>query len=121
MASAMTPAPRLVSLATAVPPHPFPQDRVADHVMQLFDRDRSEIRRMLPVFGNAGIEHRYSCMPGDWYFAQHGWVERAGLGLQDIDGIVSVSTTGITTPSLDALIIERLKLRTDVRRLPIFG
>ena len=39
----------------------------------------------------------------------------------DIDAIVVVSTTGIATPSLDALLIERMGLRATVRRLPIFG
>src|SRR5262249_6202090 len=101
------------------------------------------VRRMLWVFGNAGIEHRYSCVPGEWYLEPHGWVERsrlfvehavellaeatercvalAGLSLHDIDGVVAVSTTGVATPSLDALVIERLGLRAGVRRLPIFG
>src|SRR5207245_2241025 len=32
-----------------------------------------------------------------------------------------VSTTGIATPSLDARLIDRLGLRADVQRLPIFG
>jgi alkylresorcinol/alkylpyrone synthase len=139
----MSTSARLMSLATAVPEHTVPQDLVVEHAMRLFDRDRSEIRRMLPVFGNAGIEQRYSCVPGEWFLEPHGWVERsqlfvehavslladasrrcvdaAGLRLCDIDGIVAVSTTGITTPSLDALIIERLGLRPDVRRLPVFG
>src|SRR5258707_12017319 len=75
----MSPLPRLLSLATAVPPHTVPQDLVVDNAMRLFDRDRSEIRRMLSVFGNAGIEHRYSCMPGEWYLEPHGWVERSRL------------------------------------------
>ena len=35
--------------------------------------------------------------------------------------VVSVSTTGIATPSLDALLAERIGLRRDVERLPIFG
>src|SRR5262249_52780806 len=91
----------------------------------------------------AGIEHRYSCMPLEWYLAPHGWVERsrlfcehavdllceatsaclarAGMKPDDIDTVVAVSTTGVATPSLDALVIERLGLRRDVRRLPIFG
>jgi alkylresorcinol/alkylpyrone synthase len=139
----MSPSPRLLSLATAVPPHPVPQDLVVEHAMHLFDRDRSEIRRMLPVFGNSGIEQRYACVPGEWFLQPHGWVERsrlfvdnavalladaarrslaaAGLDPADIDGVVAVSTTGITTPSLDALIIEQLGLRPDVQRLPVFG
>ena len=43
------------------------------------------------------------------------------LGLDDIDGLVTVSTTGIATPSLDALLQERLGLRRDLQRLPVFG
>ncbi|MFO1059357.1 MAG: 3-oxoacyl-[acyl-carrier-protein] synthase III C-terminal domain-containing protein [Dongiaceae bacterium] len=139
----MNAIPRLLSLATAVPPHTVPQDLVVEHAMRLFDRDRSEIRRMLPVFGNSGIENRHCCVPGEWFLEPHGWVERsrlfvdnavdlladaarrcvdaAGLRLSDVDGVVAVSTTGITTPSLDALLIERLGLRPDVRRLPVFG
>src|SRR6202023_2331238 len=38
-----------------------------------------------------------------------------------IGGIVVVSTTGIATPSLDALLLERLRLPRHVQRLPIFG
>ncbi|HEX7969954.1 MAG TPA: 3-oxoacyl-[acyl-carrier-protein] synthase III C-terminal domain-containing protein, partial [Stellaceae bacterium] len=39
----------------------------------------------------------------------------------DIDAVVVVSTTGVATPSLDARLMDRLGLRRDVRRLPIFG
>jgi alkylresorcinol/alkylpyrone synthase len=34
---------------------------------------------------------------------------------------VVASTTGIATPSLDALLVERMGLRRDIQRLPIFG
>jgi alkylresorcinol/alkylpyrone synthase len=34
---------------------------------------------------------------------------------------VLVSTTGVATPSLDALLVERMQLRRDIQRLPIFG
>jgi alkylresorcinol/alkylpyrone synthase len=44
-----------------------------------------------------------------------------GLKADQLDGIVLVSTTGVATPSLDALLIERMKLRRDIQRLPIFG
>ena len=45
----------------------------------------------------------------------------AGVGLEGISGIVAVSTTGAATPSLDALLIERLHLPPNVQRLTIFG
>src|SRR5207244_4592312 len=46
---------------------------------------------------------------------------RTGRDKDDIDSSVVVSATGIATPSLDALLIERMGLRSTVQRLPIFG
>jgi alkylresorcinol/alkylpyrone synthase len=138
----VTATPRLLALATAVPPYTLDQDDVIERVKRLFARSE-HFERLLPVFANAGIRRRYSCVPIDWYEEQHGWPERnrlylgaaldllesatgvvlqrAGLAAEDIDAIVAVSTTGIATPSLDALLMERMGLRRNVRRLPIFG
>lgn len=134
---------RVVAIATAVPHYRLNQpeiERLAEHV---FDRRTSEIERLLPVFANAGIDSRYSCVPVEWFFEPHGWRERnalyvhhaldliceaarsclaeSGCAADEVDGVVVVSTTGIATPSLDALLMERLGLRRDVLRLPIFG
>jgi alkylresorcinol/alkylpyrone synthase len=102
-----------------------------------------EIVRLLPMFGNTGIERRYSSVPIEWYEELHDWkdrndaylasaldlleratseaLKRARRAVAEIDTIVVVSTTGIATPSLDALLMERMRLRPTVRRLPIFG
>jgi alkylresorcinol/alkylpyrone synthase len=48
-------------------------------------------------------------------------LERAGLGREDIDHITFVSSTGIATPSIDALLTNRLSLRSDIKRNPLFG
>ncbi|MGH6877871.1 MAG: type III polyketide synthase [Rhizomicrobium sp.] len=135
-------SPRLRSLATAVPSHILDQAEVRRYAATLFG-DRGDIARLLPVFENAGICRRYSCVPIEWYSREHGWVDRtdiylrcavdlledvtlsclrdAGLSRDSIDAIAVVSTTGIATPSLDALLVERMGLRRDIRRLPIFG
>jgi alkylresorcinol/alkylpyrone synthase len=138
-----SPDPRLLALATAVPSIRMEQPAICAMAPQLFDRTASEIDRLLPTYGNAGITTRYSCVPLDWYLEPHGWrertalfaqhavslmaeaaercLERAGLEIEAIDSLVAVSTTGIATPSLDALLMERLPFRRDVKRLPIFG
>ena len=138
----MVPVPRLLALKTAVPPHVLEQQVVAEIARTLFG-GKTDIERMLPVFENSGIARRYSCVPPNWYLAEHGWKERnaiyvdnavallenvaraclaeAFVAPEEIDAIVSVSTTGIATPSLDALIAERMNLRRDIARLPIFG
>jgi alkylresorcinol/alkylpyrone synthase len=138
----MSVRPRLRALETAVPPYVLDQKDVAVRAANLF-RGRKDIDRLMPVFENTGIERRYSCVPIEWYSEPHGWKDRnelyivhsldlferiaeaclktAGLDRHDIGAIVTVSTTGIATPSLDALLVERLGLRRDIVRLPIFG
>jgi alkylresorcinol/alkylpyrone synthase len=139
----MTSRPRLLGLATVVPPYRLNQSDVVARAERLFDRGASEIERMMAVYDNAGIDSRYSCVPLEWYEQPHGWAEKnrlflthavdlleratadalakTGLEAADIDGIVAVSTTGIATPSLDALLMERMGFRRDVWRLPVFG
>jgi alkylresorcinol/alkylpyrone synthase len=135
-------APRILAVATAVPPYPLNQDDVMERIRLLLGRPQN-LDRLLPVFTNTGIRRRYSCVPIEWYYAAHGWAERnriyiasaldlleaatlqlldrSGRDKADITSIVVVSTTGIATPSLDALLVERMGLRRTVRRLPIFG
>jgi len=140
--AAMT-EPRLLALATAVPPYVLRQSEVRVRARHLFAGAGNEIERLLSVFENAEIETRYSCVPIEWYDAPAGWKDRNRIYLENavsllervtracladaklpvgaIDAIVVVSTTGIATPSLDALLMERLGMRRDVQRLPIFG
>jgi alkylresorcinol/alkylpyrone synthase len=140
----LLPIPRLLSLATAVPKHTLGQENISEAARRVFGMAGiADLDRMVAVFGNAGIDRRYSTVPVEWYEKPHGWTDRNNLYLEhalalieeasrqalaearlrpeDIDQVVTVSTTGIATPSLDALLLNRLPLRSDVRRLPIFG
>src|SRR5205823_3426595 len=69
--------PRLLALATAVPPILLDQEDVVERVKRLFGRS-AILDRLLPVFANSGIRHRYSTVPLDWYDEPHGWKERNG-------------------------------------------
>jgi alkylresorcinol/alkylpyrone synthase len=134
---------RILAVATAVPPFELGQTEVMRRIDYALGPRSREIVRLLPMFGNTGIERRYSCVPIEWYERLHEWpernqvylesaldllecatrraLERVGRQPDEIDAVVVVSTTGIATPSLDALLMERMNLRRTVQRLPIFG
>jgi len=130
---------RIASLATAVPEYRYTQDEALELASRMFPA----YGRLESVFANTGIRNRYSCVPLDWFSEPHNWVDRnavyercaldllervarsaisrAGLGMEDIGAILTVSTTGLSVPSLDAKLMHRLGLGPDTERLPIFG
>ncbi|MDH2909018.1 MAG: type III polyketide synthase [Candidatus Eremiobacteraeota bacterium] len=132
----------LNAVATAVPPNVLEQGDIERRVRAQF-ADSAVVARLLPVFANTGIERRYSCVPVEWYYDEHRWADRnalyrtsalalveeaatsalarAGLAPEAIDAIVSVSTTGIATPSLEALLMERIPFGRRTARVPIVG
>ena len=133
----------LLSLATAVPPHVVAQDEAKALARDAFGGKIGLFDRLSGVFDNAGIAKRHIVAPQEWYSQAHGWrdrnavylaaaeqmfveaatnaIERAGLEPTQIDGVVTVSTTGIATPSLEARTFTKVGLRDDVRRVPVFG
>lgn len=139
----MTATPRLAALELAWPPHVLKQEDVAANGAGMFATTHGGFARLEPIYRNALIETRHSCVPIDWYLKPHSFSERnalflehavavlaeaagkalasAGLEAGDIDAIVVVCTTGIATPALDARLMNVLAFRPDVRRLPVFG
>jgi alkylresorcinol/alkylpyrone synthase len=133
----------ILALATAVPPHLLEQARVAERMQSVFARLFGRYPGLADVFTNAGIERRHSVRPLDWFDAPHDWsarteayldgadalfvqatktaLTRAGISARDVDVIVTVSSTGIATPSLEARVGRQLGFRPDVSRIPVFG
>jgi alkylresorcinol/alkylpyrone synthase len=99
--------------------------------------------KLADVFVNAGIERRYSVRPMEWFDAPHDWTERtqayldgagalfvqaaqialdrAELSARDVDVIVTVSSTGIATPSLEARVGAEMDFKPSATRVPLFG
>jgi alkylresorcinol/alkylpyrone synthase len=144
MSSGASSAPaQIYAIATAYPSHIMSQSDVEAQAAKVFGHKPDYFRRMAAAYGNAGVETRHSCVPLDWYLEPHGWPERmrlyernalalltgaaqrcfaqADIAASDIAATVTVSSTGVVTPSLDSLIQAPLGLAPTVQRLPVFG
>jgi alkylresorcinol/alkylpyrone synthase len=133
----------LVSLATSVPAHTLLQKDVLAAAWDIFGSRFPDYERFASIYNNTGIIKRHGVKPFDWYLTPRGWPERteaflegaealfievagkalasAGIRAADVDTVVTVCSTGIATPSLDARVHRRMGFRSDVSRVPVFG
>jgi alkylresorcinol/alkylpyrone synthase len=133
----------LIGLGCAVPPHELPQTLAEDTARALLGPRYPEFERTASSFQGSGVETRYCVVPIDWFDHGKRWSERnaaylagatdlfiqaarkaldaAGLRGDQIDTVVTVSTTGIATPSLEARAHTQMGFRHDIQRVPVFG
>jgi alkylresorcinol/alkylpyrone synthase len=133
----------LVSIATAVPPYRIEQRDAAAAAQRGFAARFGDFERLARVFETSGILRRYTVRPLEWYFEPLGWPERseayldgggqlfidaatealeaAGITAAQVDTVVTISSTGISTPSLEAHVAARMGFRPDIERVPVVG
>ena len=133
----------LLGLGTAVPAHVLPQSLAEDTARRLLGPRYPQFERLAPSFRNSGVQTRYSVVPIDWFDHDKRWADRnaayldgatalfcraaqaaldnAGLRAEQIDTVITVSTTGIATPGLEARAHAELGFRADIQRIPVFG
>ena len=143
MATAAMSQPAMVSLATSVPPHVLLQKDVLAASWDVLGARFPEFERFSSIFSNTGIIKRHAVKPFDWYLEPRGWPERTAAFLEgaealfvdvaekalasahltglDVDTVVTVCSTGIATPSLEARVARRMGFRSDISRVPVFG
>ncbi|MCC5978330.1 MAG: type III polyketide synthase [Salinarimonas sp.] len=133
----------ILGIATAVPPYQFTQEDALSAARDILAPRFAGFARLESVFTNAAIDKRHAVMPIDWYREPRGWRDRshvflekatelfieaangalqhAGFAAREVDTIVTVSSTGIATPGLEARALITMGFREDVRRVPVFG
>lgn len=134
---------RVISVGTAKIPFEYNQDEAKEFAYNLFSRNSNDISRMITVFDNAMIEKRHFCFPKKWFNKNYSFVERsehflkngydlsiqamdqclknADASYDDFDHIIFVTSTGMAAPTIDAHIINELKLNPHIKRTPIWG
>ena len=135
--------PRVLSVATAVPRYRVAQDEARDFARAMFSGAYRDVERLLPVFDHVRVEGRNFCVPPGWFYEDHSFdekndlyvenglelsekaarraLDKAGVEAGEVGAIFFVSTTGISTPSLDSMLLPRLGLSKHTRRVPVWG
>jgi alkylresorcinol/alkylpyrone synthase len=135
--------PKILSVATALPPYRIGQGEVKEFARGMFSGAYGDLGRLLKIFDNTNIDGRYFCVPPTWFERDRSFMEknalyiehaldlsekaasraldRAGAEPEDVGAVFFVSTTGLSTPSLDSKLIFRLGLSEHTRRVPIWG
>ncbi len=133
----------LHGLSSALPPHKLAQSDVRKRARMIFGGRYPQFDRLSNTFGTAGIAQRHSVVPIDWFSEDHGWSDRnpafkigakalfidaaqhalgdAGWAGCDVDCVITVCSTGIATPSLEAQDFSEMGFREGIMRVPLFG
>ncbi|WLD91876.1 type III polyketide synthase [Alkalihalobacillus sp. AL-G] len=140
--------PSILSVGTCNPENPLRQAETVEFAKELFEHDFSNIDRLLRVFQNGQIQTRYFANELKWYKEDHSLQERNDrfiekaveygvkainhcmnnerylqrkIATEEIDAIYFVSSTGFSTPSIEARIMNILPFSPHTKRVPIWG
>jgi alkylresorcinol/alkylpyrone synthase len=136
-ASQLRGAPFIAGTSVALTPHRYDQDEVARELTTFAEPGFMRFAR------TSGVDQRSLALPLERYPRLTGFteantayvevavdlgeqavlsaLEAAGIAPDEVDVIVTVSSTGVAVPTIDARLISRIGLRPDVKRVPLFG
>jgi alkylresorcinol/alkylpyrone synthase len=134
---------RIAGVASAFPRNYYSQTEIAAALKRHWAGELDKPEVLDRLLGRVGVEGRHLALPierydelTDWGDKNNHWIDvaedlaeqsicraltRAGLCEADLDAIFFVSVTGVASPSIDARLINRMGLRPDIKRIPIFG
>jgi alkylresorcinol/alkylpyrone synthase len=134
---------RIAGVASALPEHRYAQEVITAALKRHWNGSLERPELLDRLHARARVEYRHLAFPleqyarfGTWGETNAAWLEiaqdlgtraidgaleRAGLMRRDLDALFVVSITGVASPSLDARLINLMRLRSDIKRTPIFG
>jgi alkylresorcinol/alkylpyrone synthase len=134
---------RIAAVGTALPDHSYPQDVITELLAPMVTQDPRKQALLRRMHNHAGVDTRHLVLPLEQYrdaltFGQTNdffvgeatrlaarsltqALDAAGIAPDEVDLIVFTSVTGISAPSVDALLVSLLGMRDDVKRVPMFG
>lgn len=135
--------PSLAAISKTDFPYKVEQQTVKEGARNLFAPSYPQVERMMSAFDNTEIKTRNLCKPLDYYTSLHSFEDQnaeyirlsleysikaveeciasAQIDKDEITDLIFISTTGLSTPGLDALIINKMRLNQNISRMAIFG
>lgn len=135
--------PGLLATGVALPPNRVSQEEIAAALRQAWSGRHHNAERLDELHRAVRVSARHLALPIAEYGKLTGFPARneawrqaalalavdaaaralaaAGVEPGEVGHLLLASTTGVATPSLDALLALKLGLRRGVRRLPLFG
>jgi len=126
-----------------MPEHRFSQDTITAALKGYWNGELLKPELLERFHSRVGVDYRHLAFPLERYSQFTSWgetnaawleaaeelgvraidtaLDHAGMSGQDLNALFVVSITGIASPSLDARLINRMRLRPDIKRTPIFG
>ncbi len=133
---------RILAAASALPKHYYPQDELVEAFRKHWGQRLERFGILERLHAATQVDGRFLSLPlseypmKTWGEANDQWIKtslelgeraicramtRAGIGPQQIGAIFFVSITGISSPSIEARLINRMGLSNRTKRIPIFG
>ncbi len=134
---------RIASAASAFPKHYYSQRFLLEQLQQYWGEELRNPQLLERLHRNVTVEGRYLAIPTEQYYGIKTWgqandiwikvaqelgeqalcraLNNAGMGTCDLGALLFTTVTGIASPSIDALLINRMGLPANIRRTPIFG
>jgi alkylresorcinol/alkylpyrone synthase len=134
---------RIASAASAFPKHYYSQKVLLDRLQDYWGDQLKNPLLLARLHRNVTVDGRYLAIPAEQYVDIKTWgqandiwirvaqelgeqalclaLHNAGLEPSDLGCLLFTTVTGVASPSIDALLINRMKLPANIRRTPIFG
>jgi alkylresorcinol/alkylpyrone synthase len=134
---------RIAAVGSALPPHYYDQDTLLEAFKRHWAERHYNLDRLENLHRNVLVGGRHLALPIEeyedlerWGQANDAWIrvaqevgerairdalQKSKLDTGDVDSLMTVTVTGVATPSLDARLMNRLRLPSRVKRVPIFG
>ena len=134
---------RIASAASAFPKHYYTQKYLLERLQDYWGNELKNPLLLARLHRNVTVDGRYLAIPAEQYVDIKTWgeandiwirvaqelgeqalcraLQNAGVQPSELGCLLFTTVTGVASPSIDGMLINRMGLPVNIRRTPIFG